>query len=159
MTTLEQDEKQVREFAIKRMFYHQREAKKWRSIVETLNANQQEDLFPTEKDKSKPKIIVRANPKTLRERCESTLVEMDVPLTRKDLQKEVEERFKKKYLSNTFSGSFSQAYRAKSSLIEKYDVPEPSLHVKSVYCLKGWFDDTGELKDEYKQKINERYFN
>jgi hypothetical protein len=159
MAVLEQEEKQVKEFAFKKMVYHQREARKWRSIVEALSASLQEDLFPTEKDKSKPIIMVRAKPKTLRERCESTLIEMDVPLTSRDLKKEVEERFKKKYPFNTFSGSFSQSYRAKSSLIEKYDVPKPSLHVKSVYCLKSWFDDTGELRDEYKNKIKKRYFN
>lgn len=159
MIDLGREEKIVKELAIRKMNFHSREARKWRNIIETLNSNYQEDLFPNEKLKSKMIVRIKKTPKTLRERCERTLLDMDMPLTSRDLKKEVESRFKKKYPFNTFSGSFSQSYRAKSSRIAKFDVPKPSLYVKSVYCLKIWFDDTGELQDEYKKKINERYFN
>lgn len=152
-------EQDLKDLAEKKIESLTRDIKKWRAVIDALdNTNNQGFLFPKEEKKSAKQLRIKDKPNTLREKCEKILFDFDEPLTSRDLKKEVESRYKQKYEFNSFSGSFSQSYRRRNSMIKKYDVPDPSLKVKSAYCLKNWFDDTGILKEEYQKKIKQKYF-
>lgn len=158
---MEIKEQDLKEFAKTKINSLNKELQKWQRLLEALGEEQelQSELFPTKKPESislasKPKI--KSNPTSLRERCEKILFDLDVPLTSRELMTELEKKYNKKYDFYSFSGSFSQSYRKKNSLIIKYDLENSSKDVKAIYCLKNWLVG-GELLGLYKDKIRSRY--
>jgi hypothetical protein len=157
-------EQHLRRFAEKKIEELRKELKKWHLFLSALEEEEpQQKVFTfNETNQTVNKNLqiqkrIKENPATLRERCEKILYDMDVPLTTRELMNEVKSRYKKQYGFSAFSGSFSQSYRRKGSLIAKYDLPNASMEFKAVYCLKNWYDVTGKLSQEYRDKIKERY--
>ena len=153
----------LRQFAEHKIEVLREELKKWYSVLNALESStgNQVELFKEEKIKSTPKALpfkLKEKPQTLREKCERILYDINEPLTTRDLRNELEKKFKDHYSFSSFSGSFSQAYRRKSSFIRKYNLPHPTNDVKVVYGLKHWFHPvTKTMGDEYYQKVKDRY--
>ena len=161
------EDQDLKRFAEKKIESLRKELRKWYSLLEAIEESNptgsQADLFDIDSNKTDVKTNnsnprIKENPMSLRERCEKIVYDLDEPLTTRDLKKILEQRYGKKYNFYSFSGSFSQAYRRKNSLIKKYDLEEPTTKVIAVYGLKDWFNPlTGELKNEYKEKLIKRY--
>ena len=158
-------EQHLKQFAEKKIAELRKELKKWHLFISALEDERGEPqrvlpfegTFTSTNRKAQVQKRIKDNPITLRERCEKILYDKDVPMTTRELMNEIKSRYKKQYEFNSFSGSFSQSYRRKGSLIIKYDLPDASMEFKAVYCLKNWYDDTGELSQEYRDKIKEMY--
>lgn len=156
---MELKERDLKKYAQQKIDVLKNEIKKWQLVLNALEEDsEQPDLFPN--NQSPPRAIakkIKPNPTTLRERCEKILFEANEPMTTRELKKQVEQQFGKQYNFYSFSGSFSQTYRSRKSLIKKYDLQNPTNEVKAVYCLNDWFDVTGKLKKEYLDKVEEKY--
>jgi hypothetical protein len=149
----------LKRFAENKVNLLRKELNKWYAILEALDSSavQQTELFESNK-KAKPNIRIKDNPTTLRERCEKILYDLDEPMTTRELEKVIEQRYNQKFTFSGFSGSFSQAYRRKSSLIRKYDLRNPAKGIIAVYVLKTWLNQTsGELEQEYLDKVSNKY--
>ena len=158
-------EQDLRKFAEQKIHTLRNELRKWYAFVEALDSSstKQADLFESVETQLKTKndkikIRIKENPVTLRERCEKILFDADELMTSRELLNAVEKRFKATYSFSGFSGSFSQAYRRKSSLIKRYDFQNPAIGLVAVYGLKTWFNlVTNEIEKEYLEKIYNKY--
>lgn len=155
-------EEDIKEFAKTKIKELNKELQKWKNVLDSFSGEEKEIrtsqlVTPSEKSAvgySGNKI--KSNPKTLRERCEKILFDVDVPLTSRDLMNEYAVRYNKKYDFYSFSGTFSMQYRAKNSMIQKFDLPNPLRDVKTIYGLKNWFSGE-DLFELYKKKVENKY--
>ena len=155
----------IKKYAEQKIELLRKELRKWYALIEALDESQvkqtnlfESDNLKTEINKTRPNIRIKENPTSLRERCEKILYEADEPMTTRELKKLVEQKYNQEYNFYSFSGSFSQSYRRRSSFIKKYDIQNPTQEIIAVYGLKNWFNPiTGELEKEYLDKVFAKY--
>jgi len=108
---------------------------------------------------SKLQVVNKGMKRTsVRQKLEKILKDENTPLTSRMLMEKFNENYPEiaynKFTS--FSGSFSPQYRRPKSKIKKYEIKNAPVEYTAFYCLKEWFV-ADELKEEYKNKIFEKY--
>ena len=116
----------------------------------------QEGLFTSEPKFPREVIVANKNRKTVRSRVEGLLADAQRPMTSREIMDSINQTYNKKYTFNNFSGNFSQTYRKAGSKIEKYEIADVPIELKTVYGLKSWFEGE-EMKREYVQRFMDNH--
>lgn len=152
---------QIREFAKNKVKELQKEIDKWNKVLDAFG--EQQETKPKEGNTfdSKKKLVVGgASPRlTINQMVKNVLNETETPLTSRDIMNMLNDKYDKGYTLDNFSGAFSSMYRKPKSGISQYNFQNPTLEVKAVYGLDNWFLEENVLKEEYKERLVEKYGN
>lgn len=112
------------------------------------NGGLQQTLFITDQKSSSEVIVAKTDRKTVRARVEGLLADAQRPMTSREIMDVLNRVYNKVYTFENFSGNFSQTYRKAGSKIQKYEIADAPIELKTVYGLKSWFNGE-EMKREY----------
>lgn len=151
----------ILQFARAKIKEHNEQIKKLQLMIEAFGTNDkgngQLSFLPIPPDARK-KTIGKKFKLTTVDKAVSVLEQVNVPLTAREIMESINSLYpEKKYIMSTFSGLFSVVYRKENSGIKQHKMEKPTFHVKALYALESWFDEVGNFKAEYKQKILDRY--
>lgn len=134
---------------------YESQIKKYENAIEAINEFASEpdqlSLIPDEQSEELD------NNKTLRTKIIEILTAYNAPLTSRDIMELINLKYPSKtYAFSQFSAQFSILYRRPNSEIKQYSVKNVPISKSAFYYLESWEDD-GELKTDYKNKISIRY--
>ena len=160
---MEFKDSEIKEFAKSKVKELTKELEKWNKVLEAFGENEKNNNMPAKGTTHKVglKVLGKVNvvKLTVKQMVLEVLNQVMTPLTSRDIMNLVNEKFNKQYTLDTFSGAFSVMYRREDSGISQYNLQNATVEVKAVYGLSRWFLDENTLKDEYKEKLKERYGN
>lgn len=149
----------IKEFAKSKIELAKQEIKKWQLVLDALGEvrdNGQLNIIPPNvktslSKSSQSKLSIMA-------KVQHILRESDCPLTTRDIMESINHLFPDRiYDMGSFSGAFSLIYRKPEANISKYMVKNASTQIRALYGFNEWFDEKGNLKEEYDDKVLERY--
>jgi hypothetical protein len=155
----------VKKFAQNKIKELRQEIAKWEKVLSAFgdNFNKQngETITPINKQADLIKVKSKYQPSdkvTIREKATAVLISFDCPIVSSELMERMNELYPERiYNMNSFSGAFSAMYQKPNSGIKQYIMKNATLKVKALYGLNEWFDETGELKHIYQEKVKEKY--
>lgn len=116
------------------------------------NKSQEPNLFINESKTTVSGITPKRDRKTVRSRVEGLLADAQQPMTSREIMDNINQLYTKNYTFENFSGNFSQTYRKPGSKIQKYEIADVPIELKTVYGLKSWFNGE-DMKPDYLQRF------
>lgn len=135
------------------------EFKKWQSIVEALGVTKEDGVLSKASSRLKTIPPKGNQPKlTLLAKALNVFTKANCPLPIGDIMEAINSSYPDRiYETDGFSGAFSGIHRKPNSGIFLYRANTKDMTLRYLYGLRSWFDDGGHMKEEYRNKVLEKY--